>query len=443
MKAIKKTTVSLLIALLVFGVFSGGMGSLYAQTIDIEAESAILVDAETGQILYAKNADLMLPPASMTKMMTEYLVLEAISEGQIDWDTTTQISDYPYSISANNAFSGIGLIQNKDYTVRELYEGMAIISDNATTIALAELVAGSEGDFVRMMNEKGEALGLTDFEFVNSTGLTNASLGDDYPEGTDPEADNLISARSAATLAYHLVNDYPEVLEFSSTIRSQLDGQPLENLNWMLPWNNDNFSSYFYEGVDGLKTGYTQEAGYCFTGTAERNGQRLITVVMRTESYGARFNETQKLFDYGFNEFSKIDLYEAGYQLDGESTLPVNKGKEDQVDVELAAGLSAMVRHDEEEAYTVEYVYDEDKFNDAGELVAPLDQGETIGQARLVYQGNADYGNIYQDNTGPAVDIITLSEVEQANWFMLTMGAVGDFFSNIFTTVVDTVTGWF
>src|SRR5699024_10063999 len=127
-----------------------------AESLDLQAESAILVDAETGKVLYAKNADMALPPASMTKMMTEYLAWEAVESGEISWDTTTQISDYAYSISANEMFSGIGLTQNKDYTVRELYEAMAVFSDNATTIALAELIAGSEGEFVKMMNDKAE-----------------------------------------------------------------------------------------------------------------------------------------------------------------------------------------------------------------------------------------------------------------------------------------------
>src|SRR5690625_4535914 len=154
--------------------------------LNIEAESAILVDAETGKILYAKNPDMTLPPASMTKMMTEYLVWEAIESGKISWDTTTQISDYPYSISADTSFSGVGLRQNVDYTVRSLYEAMAINSDNGTTIALAELIAGSEGEFVKLMNEKAEEMGLPDYKFVNTTGLENKSLGDNYPEGTDP-----------------------------------------------------------------------------------------------------------------------------------------------------------------------------------------------------------------------------------------------------------------
>jgi len=237
-------------------------------TIDIASESAILVDADTGKVLYAKEPDIALPPASMTKMMTEYLVWEAIENGEINWDTTTQISDYPYSISANPSFSGIGLRQNVDYTVRELYEAMAINSDNGTTIALAELIAGSEGEFVKRMNAKAEELGLPDFKFVNSTGLENVSLGDNYPEGTDPNGTNLLSARSAALLAYHLVNDYPEALDIAKIPRTEFDGQVIDNWNRMLPHEGVNFQQFYYEGVDGLKTGYTDLAGYCFTGTA-------------------------------------------------------------------------------------------------------------------------------------------------------------------------------
>src|SRR5699024_2401346 len=124
--------------------------------------------------------------------------------------------------------------QNKEYTVRDLYEAMAINSDNATTVALAELIAGSEGEFVKMMNEKAAEMGLTDYEFVNALGLDNESLGDNYPEGTEPDATNLLSARSTALLAFHLVNDYPEALEISSIPETEFDEQQIRNWNWML-----------------------------------------------------------------------------------------------------------------------------------------------------------------------------------------------------------------
>lgn len=417
--------------------------SVQANEIEVEAESAILVDAETGQILYSKNADMKLPPASMTKMMTEYLVLEAIENGEISWDTETGISDYAYRISGDGSSSGIGLRQDKQYTVRDLYEAMAINSDNATSIALAELIAGSEGEFVNMMNQKGEEMGLQEFEFVNTTGLSNSDLGEDYPEGTDPDANNLLSARAAALLAYHLVNDFPEALEISSQLTDTLDGRTTENWNWMLPWNNDNFAQYYYEGIDGLKTGHTDEAGYTFTGTAERDGRRLISVVMRTDSIGARFEQTKLLMDYGFNQFSQQELYPAGYQIEDESTLPVTKGKEDTVEIEASEAITGTVKDGEEESYSVEYHVNEELLDEDGNLIAPIEEGQVVGTMELVYNGTVDYGYVSGDGQVRSVDLVTTSAVEKSNWFMLTLGAIGDFFSGIFTSVKDTITGWF
>lgn len=439
MKHKVKTIVISFVALLFSIVLHPADG--HAQ-MDINAESAILVDATTGKILYAKNADTALPPASMTKMMTEYLVWEAIENGQISWDTTTMISDYAYSISANNSFSGVGLRQNRDYTVRELYEAMAINSDNATTIALAELIAGSEGEFVKLMNQKGEEMGLPDFKFVNSTGLENSDLGDNYPEGTDPNGVNLLSAKSAALLAYHIVNDYPEALEISRIPETEFDGQTIRNYNWMLPHDATYLEPFYYEGVDGLKTGYTELAEYCFTGTAIRNGERLISVVMKTGSEEERFQETAKLLDYGFNNFQQQELFPAGYQAEGESTLPVAKGKEDTVNVITNEAISIPVKANEEENYQLEFQFDESKLNEDGELVAPIEKGEVIGQATLVYDGEGDYGYITGEGA-KTVDIVTEHAVEKANWFMLTLGAIGDFFTDLFTSAVDFVKGLF
>lgn len=432
--------VSIFLIAVGISIFTSGEVSAVA---DLEAESGIIVDAATGDVLFSKNADIKLPPASMTKMMTEYLVLEAIDEGKITWDTTTQISDYAYSISANTSFSGIGLRQNQPYTVRQLYEGMAIISDNATTIALAELVAGSETDFVKLMNQRGEELGLEDFKFVNSTGLNNKSLGESRPGGTGPEEDNLMSARATAKLAFHLVNDYPEVLEFSSTIQSELDDQPLENLNWMLPWNNTNFASYFYEGVDGLKTGFTTEAGYCFTGTVQRGNQRFITVVMRTNSYGARFEETIKLMNYGFNQFTEITLFNEGDTVEGAETLPVAKGKADTVHVALSEDVTRMVKNGEEDLYTLNYTFDEALLDKNGSIVAPIEAGTVVGTATVTYEGENDYGNIDVTKNTRTVELVTTEAIEKNNWFMLVIGVIGDFFVNLYQTVADTVTGWF
>lgn len=423
-------------------LFSIPNGNEAAPSLELEAESAILVDGNTGKVIYAKDPDIALPPASMTKMMTEYLVLEAIANGEISWDTTTQISDYAYAISANESFSGVGLVQDKDYTVRELYEAMAINSDNATTIALAELIAGSEGEFVKLMNQKGEEMGLPDFEFVNSTGLENKDLGDNYPEGTDPNGTNLLSARSAALLAYHLVNDYPEALEISSIPETQFDEQTIRNWNYMLPHDASFLEQFYYEGVDGLKTGYTELAGFSFTGTAIRNGQRLITVVMKTDSEEARFQQTAKLLDYGFDNFEATELYPSGFQLDGQETVPVSKGKEKEVPVSISESIAFPFPEDEKASYSLEYTLDEEKLNENGELVAPIDKGEKIGTAKLVYNGEGtDHGYIFGDEM--TVDIVTDQAVEKANWFMLLLGSVGDFFAGLFTSAVDWVRGLF
>lgn len=433
----------LLIALAVMASCLTGPYTAQAKELDLEAESAILVDAETGKVLYAKNPDTELPPASMTKIMTEYLVWEAIESGDIDWETKTEISDYPYSISADDSFSGVGLHQNKEYTVRQLYEAMAINSDNATTIALAELIAGSEGEFVKLMNEKGEEMGLPDFEFVNSTGLDNESLGDDYPEGTDPDGVNLMSARSAALLAYNLVNDYPDALDISSIPETEFDGQTIRNWNYMLPHEGSSLKQFSYEGVDGLKTGFTDLAGYCFTGTASRDGKRLISVVMKTDSEEARFKETAKLFDYGFKEFERQEIFSEGYQAKDQSTLPVAKGKEKEVNVAISDAVSIPVKKGDEDNYRLKYHIDKDKLNEDNKLTAPIKEGEKVGTAELVYEGDKDYGYLTDDKKRHAVEVVATEEVNKKNWFMLTLEAIGSFFANLFSSIVDTIKGWF
>lgn len=408
-----------------------------AKTVDTKAESAIIVDVNTGKILYAKDENEALPPASMTKMMTEYIVLEKIEEGEIDWNTTTQISDYAYSISANNSFSGVGLTQNKDYTVLELYEAMAINSDNATTIALAELIAGSEGDFVKMMNAKAEEMNLSEFKFVNSTGLDNKSLDGNHPEGTKADDTNLLSARSAALLAYHLVTDYPEVLDISSIPETEFDGQTIQNWNWMLPHDATYLKQYYFEGVDGLKTGHTNLAGFTFTSTAKQKDRRLITVVMKTASEDERFKETAKLLDYGFNQFEVVELFKAGYKLQNEPSIPVAKGKEKTVDVALKEGISIPIGKGTEENYHVEYNLDEKAFNENGELVAPIKKGDKVGTAELVFDDGEDFGYILDGDNKVSVDLIATQDVEKKNWFMLMLGAIGQFFTNLYHKFMD------
>ncbi|KHF37775.1 D-alanyl-D-alanine carboxypeptidase [Halalkalibacter okhensis] len=411
---------------------------------DLQAESAILVDANTGKILYQKNLDAILPTASMTKMMSEYLILEAINEGTISWSQEVPISDYVRNLSLYTALSNVPLRQDHSYTVEQLYQSVAIYSANASTIALAELIAGSETEFVRMMNEKGAELGLEDYEFVNSTGLNNSDLLGNHPDGTGENAENMMSARATAKLAYHLINDYPEVLETASIPTLTFEAGPderieMRNWNWMLPGIE---AQHDYEGIDGLKTGYTSAAGNAFTGTAERNGMRFISVVMRTGTRDDRFNETAKLMDHGFNNFSSAEIVESGYAPDGLNILPVAAGKEREVTISSVEPLTTVIRNGEEDLYATELVLDDNVLNEDGEIVAPFEAGEEVGSLSLVYTGDGEEEFLYPTQRAEVL-VVTDSAVEKAGWFSMTMRAIGGFFSGIWSSVADMVKGWF
>ncbi|MCJ8008595.1 D-alanyl-D-alanine carboxypeptidase family protein [Lederbergia wuyishanensis] len=264
--------------------------------ININAKSAILIDARDGNILYEKNSDEPFPTASMSKMMTEFLVLEAIKEGKLEWDQSITVSDYAYTISNTPGFASVYLKKDQLYTIRDLFYAMAIHSANGATIALAETVSGSEKNFVVKMNEKAKELGLNNSMFVNSTGLNNNDLGEYRSTGGLNDA-NEMSARDLTILTKGLITQFPEILEISSTSNFTFGGQTYINTNWMLAGNNEHVS---FEGVDGLKTGFTDEAGYCFTGTVEKDDIRLISVIMGTGTSLERFVETKKLYEVSF-----------------------------------------------------------------------------------------------------------------------------------------------
>jgi len=417
-------------------------------TLDLKAKSAILVDEKSGKILYEKNSNVSLPPASMSKVMTEYLVWEAIDKGEINWETTTQISDYPYSLSANKDFSGVGLRQSKDYTVKDLYKAMAINSDNATTVALTELIAGSEAEFVKKMNKKAKEFGMNDSKFVNATGLDNKDLGKYRPKGSSADGTNLMSAHDTALLAYRLIHDYPKALEISSLPETDFDGQRIRNWNYMLSHDASYLKQFHYDGVDGLKTGFTDMAGYCFTGTAKRSGTRLITVVMKTASDKERFAQTAKLLDYGFDKFDQKKTFPAGNralanQDQVNKTLPVVKGKNDSVPIGLKEPVEIPVQSNAKEQYELKVELDKSKLDKDGKLKAPVKKGTKVGTAKIVEKGGKEASFIYSDQENQGLDIVTTKSVEKDNWFMLTLKAIGHFFANLFTIIFETIKGWF
>ncbi|MDE8565694.1 serine hydrolase [Anoxybacillus rupiensis] len=449
MKRKKSIIIGLVLVFLLATVFPLNKKVEAAQDpINIEADAAILVDAGSGRILYQKNIDTVLGIASMTKMMTEYLLLEAVKQKRVKWDQEYTPSDYVYRLSQDRDLSNVPLRKDGKYTVRELYEAMAIYSANAAAVAIAEIVGGSEENFVRMMNEKAKKLGLQGYKFVNATGLSNQDLQGFHPQGTEASEENVMSARAVATLAYHLLKEYPEVLETSSitkkTFREGTDDQiKMDNWNWMLPG-----LVYGYEGVDGLKTGYTDFAGYCFTGTAEKNGVRFITVVMNAKSNGkstinARFEQTRKLLDYAFSNYSLKELYPAGYQQKGDATLPVTKGKEKSVAVVTKKTLSLVIKNGEDKNYKPVYVFDKKKLNKDGELTAPIKKGEKVGYMTVRYTGANDDDYLTPNGKSAVqVDVVAKQSVEKANGFVLMMRGIGGLFSDIWTSVTKTVKGW-
>ncbi|MES5896359.1 MULTISPECIES: D-alanyl-D-alanine carboxypeptidase family protein [Bacillus cereus group] len=406
-----------------------------AAALNIEAGAAILVEANSGKIVYQKNADELLSIASMTKMMSEYLVNEAISKGKLKWDQKVKVSEYAYKISQDRSLSNVPLENGGSYTVKELYEAMAIYSANGATIALAEAVAGKEVDFVKMMNDKSKEFGLKSYKFVNSTGLTNRDLKGQHPEGTTPEEENKMSARDVAILAQNLIKDFPKVLDTAKIPKKvfQEGGKypvNMDNWNWMLKGLVKQ-----YEGVDGLKTGSTPEAGDCFTGTVERNGMRFISVVIKTNSHTARFDETKKLYDYGFANFEMKKMYEKGSSVKGKETVRVENAKDKDVAVQTKQAVSLPVPKGSKDVYKTEF-----KEGNKGQE-APMKKGVTLGQMVVTSKDSNDPG--FLSGKSLQVDLVTKSEVEEAGWFTRSMRGIGSFFSGMWNSAVDTVKGWF
>nr|WP_185908021.1 serine hydrolase [Psychrobacillus soli] len=411
------------------------------ESLNLNVDAAILIDAETGKILYEKNADASLGIASMTKMMTEYLLFEAIESGKITWDQQYSVTDYTYKISQNRSLSNVPLRQDGSYSIRELYEAMAIYSANAATIAIAETIAGTEENFVKLMNEKAKEMGLVGYKFVNSSGLNNEDLQGMHPASTGASDENIMPAKSVAKLAYLLMKDYPEVLETTKIPKKTFregtsDAIEMSNWNWMLPG-----LVFEYEGVDGLKTGTTEFAGHSFTGTATRNGMRVIAVVMKAVdangmgSYKARFDATKALFDYGFAQFSKEEIVPAGYKIPEHETLSVEKGKEDTVAIAVKDPISMVIKTNEKELYKPVFTAEAEK------LEAAIEKGTVVGKVHLEKTEGTDYGYILDQAT--EVDVVTTEAVERASWISLMFQGIGKFFGNLWSSTTDFIGGLF
>ncbi|WP_286185165.1 D-alanyl-D-alanine carboxypeptidase family protein [Bacillus sp. SD075] len=437
-KISKMTLIFTFVFVLVMSQFAYQPGEAVAESdnLGLKAEAAIIIDGETGQIVYEKNADKVLGIASMSKMMTEYIIMESIENGKISWDQKVKINKYVHDLSKAPNLSNVGLTEGEDYTVKELYQAMAVYSGNAATVALAQLVSGSEKSFVKLMNEKAKELGLKNHKFVNASGLNNTDLLGQYPTGNEDD-ENIMTAKDTALLAYRLINDYPEVLKIASISKLKFrDGKEYPNFNWMLPG-----LIFEYKGVDGLKTGSTDFAGYGHTGTVIRDGQRYITVVMKSTNKNERFADSTKLMNYAYATFKKENILPVNYQVKGKETLSVVKGKEKNVKIQTEKAIELLVANGEKDNYKTDLVIDKNKLNDDGKLTAPIKKGEKLGYITVTPKNGEDYGYINGDPV--KVNVVAAESVEKANWFVLSMRAVGGFFGDVWSSVASTVKGWF
>lgn len=321
------------------------------QTLDIKAKSVVLMEPNTGKVLYESNSDEKLPPASITKIMSLLLVMEAIDRGDISLETVVTASEHACSMGG----SQIWLEPGETMTVNDLLKAAVIASANDACVALGETVAGSEEGFVALMNERANELGMTNTHFVNCTGL-------DAEEHLTTAYD--VALMSSALIKHDLIKDYSTV--WMETLR---DGKSeLVNTNKLVR---------FYEGTTGLKTGTTSTAKYCLSATAERNGVELVAVVMAGESSNDRFNGAKKLLDYGFANYNYSSI-EAGIEENTE--LEVLKGTEKTVEIQPQGTLNVLLPKSASGKIERKTVLSEN-------VTAPVKKGDILGTVTVTLDG--------------------------------------------------------
>ena len=318
------------------------------------AKSAILIDASTGNIIYEKNAHEKLAPASMTKMMSMLLIMEAIDRGELKWNQMITASENASSMGG----SQILLETGEKMSVKDLFKGIAVASGNDAVVALSEAIAGTEDEFVKRMNQRAKELGLQDTNFKNPHGLDTAN--------------HYSSSYDMSLIAKELVK-HEKVLEFTSIYEDYLrEGQ--KNKVWLV---NTNKLVRFYDGLDGLKTGYTKEAGYCLTSTAKRGDTRFITVVMGEPDTKTRNSETTSMLDYAFSQYESEKIFSKDNAV---GTVRVDLGKTETVKLFPMEDVSVLNKKSENKK-NANY---ELKVN---HLSAPIKKGEKVGELILKVEG--------------------------------------------------------
>lgn len=308
----------------------------------IKANGYLLIDFNSGRIIAEKDADTRMEPASLTKMMSSYVVAHELSEGNIKLEDEVVISEKAWKMQGSRMFVEVG----KRVTVEELLKGVVIQSGNDATVALAEYVGGGEDAFVSLMNQHAKELGMSSTNFVNSTGL--------------PDEDHYTTPRDMATMASALIKNYPDHYEWYAIKEFEFNGIKQYNRNKLL-WRD--------KYVDGVKTGHTESAGYCLVASAQRDDMRLISVLLGASTENSRTAESQKLLSYGFRYFETHRLYAANEVL---TDAPIWKGDAKTVPLGLPKDLYVTVPRGQ-------YKRLEASMNITSKITAPTSKGQELG----------------------------------------------------------------
>lgn len=341
------------------------------------ALSAVLMDMDTGTVIYEKKSHEKLPPASITKIMTMLLTMEAIDKGKLKLTDKVTASEYASSMGGSQIF----LEPGEEMTVDDLLKGVAMASGNDASVALAEKIGGTEKAFVKMMNDKAKELGLKDTHFSNCNGL--------------PVDNHYSSAHDIAMMSRELLK-YEGITKYTGSYQDYLRKET-EKPFWLV---NTNKLVRFYSGADGLKTGYTSEAKFCLAATAKRDGLRLIAVVLGEPNTKVRNSEVSAMFDYAFSQYALHPIYKAGEII---GKVKVQKGETAQLDLAASRTMSVLIKKGTEPAKITQ------KLEVPEKLAAPIKQGQMIGKL-VVYQD----GRVLTD-----FELKAATDIDRAGWWTM------------------------
>ena len=362
-------TTFLIIAGIILPILSSAL-SLVPPPPQIKATSYILLDAQTNKVIVEYEADERNPPASLTKIMTTYLVEQMIQRGVVERSEKVPVSIKAWKAEGSKMF----IREGTEVDLMDLLRGVVIQSGNDASIALAEFVAGDEASFAQMMNEQAEKLGMLNSNFLNSTGL--------------PDEGHYSSARDMALLTKDMIKRFPEHYQLYSERSFKFNNIEQPNRNRLLRYDRS---------VDGVKTGYTKAAGYCLVASAERNGMRLISVVMGAENDDSRVRESQKLLTYGFRNFETSTIYEESEIV---KSAPLFYGVEEVISLGVSENVSVTIPRGSYEKL-------EAQIKVPKIIEAPVRKGDVLGELLLMMDEEAIY----------RTSVISLENYEQAGFF--------------------------